>query len=351
MRVLFVTIRGPQAASSRYRVFNSLPYLDEAGIQCDVISPSEYRQSVPGPRFFGDAIFLADLMRRVSSYDVIYLQKVPLPPILVKGISGLASKIVFDFDDAIYTTPPWKEAEDSPNKDWIVGTIRNADCVVVGGDVLEDFARRFNDNVHVLSTALPREEYSEFGPGSEERELVLGWIGNPENLRYLEKREEAISDVLERYNDVNLHIVTSEERPITPFGDRIGKDISYKTWSQEKELDYLDSFDVALRPLTDDEWTRAKGGYTSVVQCMALGIPVVVSPVGMLTEIVEHGVSGFHATTDEEWVQYISVLLEDPDRRKKMGIGARKSIDKLGFWTDQYADRLVQLLRELGVDQ
>lgn len=61
---------------------------------------------------------------------------------------------------------------------------------------------------------------------------------------------------------------------------------------------------------------------------MACGLPVVASPVGVNSTIVEHGVTGFLASTDEEWRTSIARLLSDPDLRRRMGAAGRQKVER-----------------------
>lgn len=79
-------------------------------------------------------------------------------------------------------------------------------------------------------------------------------------------------------------------------------------------------------PLPDIDWTRGKCGLKGL-QYMGLGIPSIMSPVGVNTEIIEHGINGFLASTNEEWVQCLSQLIDSPALRKKMGEAGRITVE------------------------
>ena len=98
-----------------------------------------------------------------------------------------------------------------------------------------------------------------------------------------------------------------------------------KNWSATDEIDDLHSFDIGLMPLSDDVWTRGKCGF-KLLQCMAVGLPVVCSPVGANREIVTDGVEGFWAARQEEWVEKLTTLADDAELRQAMGNRGRDKV-------------------------
>jgi glycosyltransferase involved in cell wall biosynthesis len=97
-------------------------------------------------------------------------------------------------------------------------------------------------------------------------------------------------------------------------------------------------------PLPDDEWSRGKGGMKAL-QYMALGIPSVVSPVGVNTTIVHDGINGFHACTEEEWIDRIALLLEDGPLRRRLGQEARRTVEE-SYSARVHAPRVARILTE-----
>ena len=60
-------------------------------------------------------------------------------------------------------------------------------------------------------------------------------------------------------------------------------------------------------------------------QYMALGIPTVATPLGSNPEVVQHGVTGFLADSEEEWIEYLSILIKDHELRLRMSHAAAKA--------------------------
>lgn len=359
MRVLFVIKATPtpeHSASTRYRVLNALPYLQDRGIEYELL-PRSPSPSAGLAASLDRMAFALRVLSHASRCDIVYIQRTLFPPACFDLLASVTGDVVYDFDDALYAAPSWEGAVDETRKATLNRTLEKASVVVAGSPVLEEYAARYADQTYCLTTSLPREEYEraragkageDDGTGENER-TTIGWIGYPANLRYLAPIEDAIAAVLDEYPNARLHVITGEETPVDPLCGR--EDVSYRTWTPDDELDFLGEIDVGIRPLPDDSWARGKGGYTSVVQMMALGIPVVVTPLSMLAEIVTHGESGFHASTDAEWIEHVSTLVEDADRRDSMGEAAFRTVGERGLWTESYAEGLFEVFRSIEDDR
>jgi len=118
-----------------------------------------------------------------------------------------------------------------------------------------------------------------------------------------------------------LRIVSSEKFYLE------GVNVQNVQWTLETELETLQSFDIGIMPLEDNDYNKGKCGFKAL-QYMAVGLPVVCSPVGMNKEIIEEGVNGFSAVTKGEWIKKLSELIENPELRKKMGGNGRKLVEK-----------------------
>ena len=60
---------------------------------------------------------------------------------------------------------------------------------------------------------------------------------------------------------------------------------------------------------------------------MALGIPALVSPVGVNTRIVDHGVNGFICHDEKDWHENLLKILSDHTLLVEMGKRTRKKIE------------------------
>jgi glycosyltransferase involved in cell wall biosynthesis len=84
--------------------------------------------------------------------------------------------------------------------------------------------------------------------------------------------------------------------------------------------DVLDALDVAVC------CSVREGSPLSVMEYMAAGKPVVASRVGGVPDLIDEGVHGLlvDARDPEGFAEAIGRLLDDPDRRRRMGVAARQ---------------------------
>jgi glycosyltransferase involved in cell wall biosynthesis len=97
-------------------------------------------------------------------------------------------------------------------------------------------------------------------------------------------------------------------------------------WSEATEAADLAACDVGVSWVPDDVWSRGKCGL-KVLQYQAAGLPAVANPVGVHSDMIRPGVSGWLPVDDPEWVEALRCLAADPERRRQMGRGARDSVE------------------------
>ncbi|MBZ4645638.1 MAG: glycosyltransferase [Clostridia bacterium] len=85
--------------------------------------------------------------------------------------------------------------------------------------------------------------------------------------------------------------------------------------------------DIFVMPYIDHPNRWGKSGF-GLKRMMLLGLPVVASDTQHHATLIENGVNGFLASTDEQWYLALKSLINDRDLREKLSMNARKLIEK-----------------------
>lgn len=336
MKIIFLTQTPFEGPASRYRVYQYIDFLKSHGFNCTVvpaISPSLFKKlyfsnSSIDKFWYFSISFLNRFMDlfRMKNYDIVFMQReiIPylLPPVLEKIIARLNGRLVFDFDDAIFL-PPKRQGLlykfiYSQNK--VSEIIKMSRYVVVGNNFLKDYALNYNKNVEVIPTSINTERYSLKPKTDTINKVTIGWIGTPSNFSYLYSLTNVLQKLSRRYRIV-MKIIGGE-------GIRIENvDVVSCKWRYETEVEDIQSFDIGIMPLLDDEWSKGKCG-TKILQCLSVGVPVVCSPAGVNKEIIKEGFNGFLAESEREWIEKLTRLIEDKQLRIRMGERGRRAVEE-----------------------
>ena len=274
-----------------------------------------------------DAVLRA---RKANQAQVCLLQR-ELVSTLISAEPLIRTPIVFDVDDALF----------AGSRGWMTDRIaRMASLTICGNAYLADHYRRFC-RVEILPTAVDTDR---FVPGNSTRsEPIIGWSGSSSGLPYLYAIEDALLTVLRKYPDAILEVI-ADRAP--RFRSLPAERVRFRQWSKDIEVAALQRFTVGLMPLPDNAWTRGKCSF-KMLTYMAAAIPVVVSPVGMNSEILSLGPIGYAATTHDEWVDAISTLFQDRDSGARMGEFGRRIVES-HFSKKLIGPRFAELIRSVS---
>jgi len=299
-------------AGDRYRFPQFIPYLTEKGIELEL------------HRITSSPLRFLEMVHSLKEADIVVILRKLLSPGKQKLIRRFAKKIVFEYDDSImYRSSRWSNQYSDTRKSRFERMVTACDLVIAGNQFLKGEATKYvnEEKVHIIPTVVDIERYAPKQYYNSKDAVIIGWLGSKGTLYYLKKLIPVLTEIGKRFSFVQLKIVCND------FFDIPDMQVIKKEWSEEDEVADLQSFDIGLGPLTDDVWTRGKCGL-KLVQYLATGVPVVCSPVGANKEIVVDGKVGFWASDQKEWIEKLSILIENPELRSKMGKKGRTRIEK-----------------------
>jgi glycosyltransferase involved in cell wall biosynthesis len=340
LQVLFVVRGDPfDAPSSRYRVFQYLPEFDRKGISYRVVKP-------PRRKIVLCHLWIPWLCRSIFlglCSRTIFIQKDIFWLPLWRFFKGLGKRVLYDFDDAVFTELPGQvyslPLERRPGWVTVREMVHLSDVTMVANEYLATFARPFSSDVRVIPMALDLHNYPVkiHRPGEP---VVIGWIGSPQTSGFLELVREALARVAEKHGDkVEIRIITNGQVSLPEVRH------TRLPWEAAREIADLLSFDIGIVPLPETPFTLGKSSF-KLLQFMGCGLPVVCSPVGFNAEAVRDGENGLLADGCDEWCSQLSRLMSDHLMRRAMGARARRTIEER-FSLQSQAPVLRQVVTDL----
>lgn len=327
-----------ESPSQRFRFEQYLPTLRDQKIEFKIqafASPKNWKIFYsPGMLFKKLAVLIAGFLRRaiillqVPEYDFIFIHRevTPIGPPVFEWIIAnvLKKRIIYDFDDAIWMT---EKANESPLLKMLKWRIKvKSICswsykISCGNLYLCDYAYRFNHNVFLNPTTIDTENLHNPDRFNRKNDnvITIGWTGSHSTLPYLALVRDVLQEIEREFDNLKIIIIADREPELGL------KNMVFKPWSRESEIEDLYQFDIGIMPLSDDAWAKGKCGFKAL-QYMAMEIPAVASPVGVNSSIIDHQVDGFLAVTPAEWKAQLVELISDPVLRKSVGKLAREKV-------------------------
>lgn len=334
--IAFVPYPPDTTPSQRFRIEQWSATLEQVGIRVSLApfadarlmsllhQPGRTAQKIAG--VMGGFTRQLGRVARAGRGDAILIHRTAClvgPAWLERMLALWRRPVLFDFDDAIYL-----RHTSGANRvfDWLklpgktAALCRLSSLVVAGSEYLAAYARRHNPCVAVVPTSIDTDLYA---PGEREDRpgrVTIGWTGSATSLTYLEEFAPVLRQLLRR-RDVEIR-VQSNRRPELP-----GVPLVWQPWSSATEIDEIRRYDIGIKPMPDTPWSRGKCPMKEL-QYMALGVPAVCSSVGASVEVVRSGENGFLAAGQEQWLEHLTRLIDDPALRRRIGLAGRGTVQE-----------------------
>lgn len=267
-------------------------------------------------------------MLRMRRFDLVYvfLWVTPLGTNWSERlVRRLARSLVYDIDDNVHLG---QRIDDRINPNPLlrflkgrgkpVYLMRVADHVIASSPFLEETARRLNRNgrAEYITSSVDVHHFRPRASRPDDSKCVIGWTGTFSSQPFLEEIAPMLRKLRETH-DFEFRIVGNFDFAMN------GVDLKVIRFDKATEIADLEYFDIGIYPLTDDPFVYGKSGLKAIVY-MAMGLPVVASAVGTTPLLYEHGEIGFMVRNDEEWLEALKTLIDNPDLRERMGATARR---------------------------
>ncbi len=268
------------------------------------------------------------LLDKINEYDFVFIHRETDPlgkSFYIKKLrKKFKGKIIFDFDDAIWlhnTSDSNKMFSNLKNYGNTANICKYSDVISCGNEYLRQYASQFNPNTRWNPTTIDLKNWHNKQKQYKPDEIfVIGWTGSHSTIKYLYFLKSVVQK-LEQEFDIQFHVICDK----TPQFDDL-KSFKFIKWSKETEVASMLNFSVGVMPLEEDKWSNGKCGFKAL-QYMSVGVPAIVSPVGVNTSIVKPYFNGYICRTEEEWYSTLKKCILNPEVLVEMGVNARKTIE------------------------
>ena len=235
------------------------------------------------------------------------------------------SKIILDLDDdPVHTNPDhpdFKALED--RKDMRLRMIKMADHITVSSEKIKEIVKDINPHITVIPSGIDPSIWK-VKRKKKDGKIRIVWISSGSHFVDFPIIRPAIDEILDTYPNVEFHTA----------GMVWGDAVSDRFYHHEGTLGYKDfpqfyadlNPDIAVAPLKDNQFNNCKSNIKWLEAAM-LGVPCVASDTEPY-KCIQHGKTGYLATTPQKMLKYLKILIEDEKKRREIGEVARKDVLK-----------------------
>lgn len=320
-KVIFLTKYPEKGASSRYRVYQYLPFFKNINFKTQALqSDTSFKLMYSKGNFFKKVMYtLKDYLFRTFfifknlDADVIYMQReiFAFGPLWAEILfKTLDKKIILDLDDALFIN---KNNQNNPLR-WdkasrVKRIISRVDLVIAGNKWIRDECIKFGAKsaIHIdVAETIQFENIQK----KLNNPLKAIWLGSPTTSKYLFLIEKSLKRI---QDEIGLEINIVGGNPNEKFAF---KSCCFE-WSRENENKYLSISDIGLMPLPNENWSKGKCGGKARTY-MASGVIPVVSNIGYNKDLIKHKITGFLCSSSFDWEEALKLLNENYTLHKQI---------------------------------
>lgn len=339
----------PRGEPRRYRVYNIVEGLQSRGIASCVF----YEASL-------------NRLGQVTDSDIVIIFRSKMSPRVEAIISRLHSSgipIVFDVDDLVFDTQyvgyidAFKHLPDALKGEYISEVkgyrqvLERCDFVTCATEFLAGKAGHLGKPCFVVPNTINNAQYqlaesilSESGHRDET--IRIGYFsGTSTHDRDFLEASGALSEILTRYRDTELHIVGPVRLPrqMKQASDRV---LRKPLMPHLEMLRYLSKMDINIAPLEPGTPFNEGKSELKIFEAALVGVPTIASRTDSYRKCISDGSNGFLAGSNEEWLQKLCSLIENEELRRGMGFKARKDLVSR-FYIENVIDGVIRIYEEM----
>ena len=325
-----------------------------------VLFPKYDVRTLPMPTWEFDyeenAEFFKSTSKLLDEADIIIIQavhKYKTLGMLDAAIDKCGKKVISEFDDYFYAIPADHTAKaffpNSDMEDIQLKQVLISQALIVSTPylkwLLKDWGRQ--KQIFVVPNAIDFDIWGKLRRKKHEG-IRIGWSGGMQHNRDLYGLRTIIPTICKKYKGVRFVVWGGHPDVFAGKYEKLKKYCEFPKWEPidryPKRLASL-GLDIMISPLTDSLLNRGKSNL-KWLEASALKIPFVGSPIEPYKVSIRHGENGFLAKSEQDWIDALSELIKDPQKRKSMANTAHEEVRRL-YNAETVAENYLKILRAI----
>ena len=225
-----------------------------------------------------------------------------------------------DFEQRLIADRGYTDEEARSRRGDIMHTIKRCDGMTVSSQRLATMAQQYVDiPIQVVPNYIDLRWFKQVQKRNQRDPeltgITVGWAGGVRPDEDIEQMVQAWGVLAEKYPQITF-VIQGHHAKI--FYENVPEDrIAQIDWMPVDSYPAgLLNIDIGCCPLTDNTFNRAKT-FIKAMEYAASGAAVVASPT-VYGQLIEHGKDGYIAHSVDDWVEYLSALIESYRHRHTM---------------------------------
>ena len=261
-----------------------------------------------------DLFFKEKYILNVSkNYDGIVLIKYVNPIFLKKLRKKSNAKLLYDFDDSMWL-------DSFVGLEMFKEITKNVDFISCDNYILKEKAILYNKNTFIQKGPTNVELYNPAKKKSN-KNIIIGWLGSPGTLFYLYGIYNVLESISKKYKNVIFRIIGSGENFNNYFNFENVRVEAISSYNEATMIEELHKIDIGVFPVFKNEMSYGRGSLKATIY-MSFKIPVVAQSIGNNLSLINNGINGYLADSEDDWINALSLLIEDKNKRESIADNA-----------------------------
>lgn len=257
-----------------------------------------------------------EIVRTASTFDVVYLLKVPSVRLVRLLRKRTYARVVFDLSDGL-----WRPMFQQAGWQGLHEILENVDAVFCENPYITTYARLHSAHVSYIPTSTHIEAFDQMRrtlpPRSSDR-TVIGWVGSLGTVGALRAVHAPLESLFAQHPDLELRIVGCDDDSLLPPFQNVRYSL-VGDYNQDVMLGEVLGMDIGIFPPPFDADDYEIRGALKAMIYMSAGVPAVCQDAGECSRLIEDNVDGMLAANEDEWTEKLELLVTSPTLRVEMG--------------------------------